>query len=72
MLEDTDLDEVGSATASDIVGSDGALVEILETEVLELSFVVHASVAITCRLSCTQCMGALLIFLTCLIIYLLK
>ncbi|CAG5129035.1 unnamed protein product, partial [Candidula unifasciata] len=34
--EDTDLDEVGSATASDIVGSDGALVEILETEVESL------------------------------------
>ena len=32
--EDTDIDEVGSATASDVVGGgDEALVEILETEV---------------------------------------
>lgn len=31
--EDTDNDEVGSATASDVVGGDDALVEILETEV---------------------------------------
>ncbi|CAL1542227.1 unnamed protein product [Lymnaea stagnalis] len=31
--EDTDHDEVGSATASDVVGGEDALVEILETEV---------------------------------------
>ncbi|XP_005092338.1 golgin subfamily A member 4 isoform X2 [Aplysia californica] len=34
--EDTDPDEVGSATASDVVGGDEALVEILETEVESL------------------------------------
>ncbi|XP_059163894.1 uncharacterized protein LOC131946906 isoform X2 [Physella acuta] len=34
--EDTDNDEVGSATASDVVGGDDALVEILETEVESL------------------------------------